>query len=233
MRMDLCIVDSRKSHIEDLKIWIEKYSLQKNCYFSAIEFTDNEAVSKIRKYAPIFQIALISLDSAEGEACGRIIYENNPECRIMYYRSEPCTLVPLLSSRPISFFLWPKGEAVFLKRFEEMCQEFIYAKIFHYETRSREYLIPKSKILYLQSDLRYVNIHVLQGENPRILSKLAEMEPLMGESFIRVHKSYLVNAKHVLYLDKKNHLVLMCNGEQIPVSDAQYEKACEKLRSVK
>lgn len=95
------------------------------------------------------------------------------------------------------------------------------------------YLLSKRNILYFQSDLRYVNICLVHGENPRILAKLSAIEELAGELFVRIHKSYLVNAKHVLWMDKKNHLVLLTNGEQLPISDAQYEKVCEKLRTAK
>ena len=95
------------------------------------------------------------------------------------------------------------------------------------------YLLPKRNILYFQSDLRYVDICTIQGDNLRILAKLSEIELLVGSVFVRIHKSYLVNLKHVLWIDKKKHLVLLTNGEQLPVSDAQYEQVCERLRVLK
>lgn len=231
--MHLAIIEKDPARMETIKDWLLDYARKQNCYFEAIEISADKPADIIGKYAGQLQIALINLDCAEGEECGYALYEENPDCRIMYYRSESCTLAPLLSSRPISFFLWPKGKEVFLQRFDEMCRDVIRTQTFHYETRSRKYLILKSNILYFQSDLRYVDIHIAKGENPRILAKLTEMEPLAGETFVRIHKSYLVNARHVLYLDKKNHHVLMSNGEQIPVSDAQYDNACEKLRNIR
>lgn len=231
--MHLAIIEKDPARMEIIKDWLLDYSRKKNCYFNAIKISVDKPADVIGKYADQLQIALISLDRATGSECGYALYEENPDCRIMYYRSEPCTLAPLLSSRPISFFLWPNGKEVFLQRFDEMCRDVIRTQTFHYETRSRKYLILKSDILYFQSDLRYVDIHVTKGENPRILAKLAEMESLAGETFVRIHKSYLVNAKHVLYLDKKNHHVLMSSGEHIPISDAQYENACERLRRIK
>lgn len=231
--MHLAIIEKDPARMETIKNWLLDYSRKENCYFNAIKISADTPADIIGKYAGQLQIALINLDCSEGKECGHVLYEENPDCRIMYYRSEPCTLTPLISSRPISFFLWPKGKEVFLQRFDAMCRDVIRTQTFHYETRSRKYLILKSNILYFQSDLRYVDIHVTKGENPRILAKLTEMEPLAGDTFVRIHKSYLVNARHVCYLDKKNHHVLMSNGEQIPVSDAQYENACEKLRSIK
>lgn len=229
----LAIFESSPEKRKLIREWLVLYSLRQNCELETL-WIGEDGLSKLEKYANRMQIALISLDSEKGEACARELYDKNPDCRIMYYRSEPCSLVPLLDTRPISFLLWAKGMDSFMDKFDAVYQDVLISQtIFRYETKSKMYLIPKRNILYFQSDLRYVNICLLQGDNPRILAKLSEVEQFAGDGFVRIHKSYLVNLKHVLWMDKKNHSIILSNGEQLPVSDAQYEKACEKLRSVK
>lgn len=222
---------SRKATIKD---WLVRYTVQQNCEMELLWFVDDDPAPKMEKHAERIQIALISLDSEKGFEIGQALYEKNPDCRILYYRSAECDLVPLLSSRPVSFYLWQNGREVFLEKLDKVYNDVLLSQTtFRYETKNKLYLLPKRNILYFQSDLRYVNIRLLHGEHPRILAKLSEIEQLAGDFFVRIHKSYLVNPRHVLWMDKKNHLVLLTNGEQLPVSDAQYEKACEKLRSVK
>lgn len=229
----LAIFESSPVKRKLIREWLVLYTLQQNCELE-INWIGEDGLSKLEKYVNRMQIALISLDSEKGEACARELYDKNPDCRIMYYRSETCSLVPLLDTRPISFLLWSKGMDSFMDKFDAVYHEVLLSQTtFRYETKSKMYLIPKRNILYFQSDLRYVNICLLQGENPRILAKLSEVEQFAGDGFVRIHKSYLVNPKYVLWMDKKNHSVILSNGEQLPVSDAQYEKACEKLRSVK
>lgn len=229
----LAIVEKNPERMEMIKCWLLDYSRKQNCYFDAIKVSIANPADIIGKYAAQLQIALINLDCDGGEDCGKALYEKNPDCRILYYRSEPCSLVPLLSSRPISFFLWPKGRNAFLERFDAVCKEVTFAQTtFRYETKSRIYLLAKRNILYFQSDLRYVDIHMQHDENPHILAKLNEIEAIAGDAFVRIHKSFLVNAKHILWLDKKNHQILLSNGEHLPISDAQYDNVCEKLRGM-
>ena len=217
-----------------IKEWLVRYTIQHNCELELLWFTDEDPSSKLETYAPRLQIALISLDTERGEAIGPALYQYHQDCRILYYRSCACDLEPLLPTRPISFWLWESGRETFLKKLDNVCREVLQAQTtFRYETRNKMYLLPKRNILYFQSDLRYVNICLLRGEHPRILAKLSQIEPLVADSFIRIHKSYLVNASHVLWIDKKSHTVLLTSGEQLPVSDAQYEQACERLRALK
>ena len=222
---------SRKATIKD---WLVRYTVQRNCEMELLWFVDGDPIPKVEKHAERIQIALIGLDYGKGFEIGQTLYEKNPDCRILYYGSAEYDLEPLLSSRPISFYLWANGREVFLEKLDKAYDDVLLTHTtFRYETKNRVYLLPKRNILYFQSDLRYVNICLRSEERPRILAKLSEIEQLAGDAFVRIHKSYLVNPKHVLWMDKKNHLVLLTNGEQLPVSDAQYEKACEKFRAVK
>lgn len=230
----LAVFETNPARRDTIKQWLVRYSIVHNCELELLWFVEKAPAERLEKYAPQIQIALIGLDGAAGADPGFALYEKNQDCRILYYRSTRCDLEPLLATRPISFYLWEDGREIFLEKLDSVYQEVLLAQTtFHYETKNKMYLLPKGNILYFQSDLRYVNICMLQGENPRILAKLSQMEPLAGDTFVRIHKSYLVNRKHVLWMDKKNHLVFLRNGEQLPVSDAQYESACEKLRPVK
>lgn len=229
----LSVIESNPERRKIIREWIVSYTVKQNCELEILWIVEDDPTAKIEKYASKMQIAMIDLDSELGADCGRVLYGKNPDCRILYYRSELCALELLLSSRPISFFLWKKGKDSFLETFDEVYKEVLFAlTTFRFETKSRMYLLAKRNILYFQSDLRYVDIHMIYGENPRILAKLTEVEPRAGDAFVRIHKSFLVNTKYILWLDKKKHMVLLSNGEQLPVSDAQYEGVCKKLHTL-
>ena len=173
----LSVFENNPERRKKIREWIVSYTVKQNCELEMLWIVDGKASSQIEKYASKMQIAMISLDVENGEDCGKVLYEKNPDCRILYYRGEPCVLLPLLSSRPISFFLWPDGKNAFLEKFDVIYKEVVFAQTtFQYETKSRMYLLAKRNILYFQSDLRYVDIHMVHGENPRILAKLNELE---------------------------------------------------------
>lgn len=216
-----------------LKQWLVRYTIQRNCELELLWFTEQDPRNKLETYAPRLQIALIALDTEAGAETGAALYGENPDCRILYYRSAPCDLEPLLCTRPVSFYLWETGRDAFLRKLEEVYMDVVLTRTtFRYETKSHMYLLPKGNILYFQSDLRYVNICLRSGENPRLPAKLSQIEALAGAPFVRIHKSYLVNARHVLWMDRKNHTVVLCNGQQLPVSDAQYDSACQAFRAM-
>ena len=227
----LAVFEPDQTRKATVKEWLVRYAVRKNCEMELLWFVEQDPVPKIERHAEAIQIALVDLDFEKGAAAGTALYEKNPDCRILYYRSSPCDLEPLLCSRPISFCLWEAGREAFLEKLDRVYTEVTLAQAtFRYETKCRMYLLPKRNILYFQSDLRYVNICLSGGESPRILAKLSQIESLAGPFFLRIHKSYLVNSGHILWMDKKNRTVLLSNGEQLPVSEAQYEKVCAALR---
>lgn len=244
----VAVLEPNAKRLQELRNLLCLFTMQRNCELDLLIFTDKNPIAKLEKYEKKIQIALISLDNEYGEEIGKYLYERNQDCRICYYREKPCEIENLLPTRPIAFYLWNtarvesfqkyheiyKVHTEFFQKFNEIYEEVLFTNTtFRYETKSRLYVIAKQNILYFRSDLRYVDVFVVHGENSRILVKLTELEPLAGDGFVRVHKSYLVNSKYVLWVDKKKHSVVLSNGEQIPVSDAQYEHVCEKLRCIK
>lgn len=147
------------------------------------------------------------------------------ECRICYYKSVPCDLKPVLVSRPAGFLLWPPKWTDFSVMMDQMIGEIERAvDFFCYATRQEIYHLPLSRIMYFQSDLKYVLVHCNKGEDIRFPAKLSEIESKLGSGFVRIHKSYIVNRLYVRKIDKKLHICQMEGGENLPISEAQYGK---------
>lgn len=221
---------------ELLREWTVEYLIRENRELNLLWFTQNVTEQKLEKYAKRISFALISLDRDAGRRAGELLYRLNPECRIAYYRWEPCALEPLLPTRPAAFFLRKddRGKEELQKILDRILEELSGAEdIFFYEGRKGMYCIPLSHIRYLQSDLKYVEIHTAFGEGLRLFSRLSPLEPQLDGRFVRIHKSYIVNSRYVETLDKGAHLVRLSGGETLPISDAWYGRALERLRELK
>lgn len=226
------VFDTNENSRTRIRQWIISYLMQASREMDMLWFTESVSVEKIAKYGSRIHFALICLDDEAGAEIGQNLYRENPACRICYYRTEPCDLVPLLSSRPISFYLWKQGEKAFTQTLDAVKNELITAKdLFQYETRRDLYLIPLRNILYVQSDLKYVVIHTVSGSEERLFAKLSQVEDKLNSRFVRVHKSFIVNSDYVTFVDKKEHTVVLASGEHIPISEAQYEHAMQKFRA--
>jgi DNA-binding LytR/AlgR family response regulator len=81
------------------------------------------------------------------------------------------------------------------------------------------------EICYLASEGNYINVVM---ENSKILTRMtfSEMESILPSSFIRIHRSYMVNKDHITKIDRQQ--VRIC-GEVLPVSE-QYAQQVMQLR---
>lgn len=85
--------------------------------------------------------------------------------------------------------------------------------------------ILKKDILYLESEAHKIWIHAVQGDRI-VYDKLDSYEQKMGNSFLRVHKSYLVNMDWIYSISSK--AILLKNGMEIPVSRSKYQQVKER-----
>ncbi len=84
--------------------------------------------------------------------------------------------------------------------------------------------IPIHEIVYVEGMSEYLRIHLSGNNKPvTVLLSMKKMEErLSGSDFMRVHKSYVVNLRHVTEINR-NRIVL--DGEkEIPVGDSYRDK---------
>lgn len=83
--------------------------------------------------------------------------------------------------------------------------------------------VPFSKVMYLEAKDKktYVNTEELTGTHKYSLQEFEYLLP--KDSFIRCHRSFIVNVNHIkaIYPDTHSTFVLsMDNGERVPVSQS-------------
>jgi two-component system LytT family response regulator len=89
-------------------------------------------------------------------------------------------------------------------------------------------------IIYCEAERTYTIFH-LEGKKPVIVSKpLLDYDSLLkNTSFLRVHKSYLINLTHVKeYQRGEGGLVIMSNDMEIEVSRRKKEQFLMKIKEV-
>lgn len=79
--------------------------------------------------------------------------------------------------------------------------------------------IPKESILYAENEARKVVLH-LKEEQISYYAKMSELEGILGDSFFRCHRGYLVNFSAVEGYDTGN--IQLKNGETILMAKQKY-----------
>lgn len=230
----VAIFDKNPENRTQLREWFLRYSMQRNTDMDRIWFYE-KTLDKVKHYAVGFNIALISLDDLDGPAIGHQLYAYNPDCIICYYAHTPQDIGSLLHSRPYDFFLWSEGSVCLPNKLDDMLHCVVNSKsVFRYETKKMIYCYPVKNLLYFQSDLKYIHIKTVVGNDTVACSKLVDMEKSLGQQelldhFVRVHKSFLVNKYLIQRISKQDHTVHLTTGEQVPISDAYYKTIIRML----
>ncbi|MEO5894001.1 MAG: response regulator [Ferruginibacter sp.] len=88
-------------------------------------------------------------------------------------------------------------------------------------------IIPVAKVQYLEAADDYVKIITAEGTFLKKKTMQYFEDSLPPQEFIRVHRSYIINAQLITRIDpheKDSHLVLLTTGARLPVSKAGYSK---------
>ncbi len=105
-------------------------------------------------------------------------------------------------------------------------KEFISVKA-DYKTQ----LVKVADIVYLESAGEYVRLHIEGSSTITTLFRLKNMETsLPAESFLRVHRSYIVNLKRIASYTKGR--IFLDNGEYIPLGENYKERFLEHFNKL-
>ena len=91
-------------------------------------------------------------------------------------------------------------------------------------------LVRIADIVYLESASEYVRLHIEGSATITTLFRLKNMETtLPQESFLRVHRSYIVNLKRISSYTKDR--IFLDNGEYIPLGENYKERFFERFNA--
>ena len=96
------------------------------------------------------------------------------------------------------------------------------------QTKQGTERIPISNILYLESNLKHTVFHMKDGNTVDYNVNLADVENQLPDiMFVRIHKSYIVNARDIAKYNSRQ--VVLGGGINLPIGRTFYASAREKL----
>lgn len=110
------------------------------------------------------------------------------------------------------------------KTLSEAIAELEQKPVYSFSYKNAIYRINPDDIVYFESDKRLIVVHT-QKRDYRFYGKLDDVERMTD--FIRIHRSYLVNPKHITVLTKTE--VSMCGGIVLSVSKSYADAAKRKF----
>ncbi|GAP44264.1 two component transcriptional regulator, LytTR family [Lentimicrobium saccharophilum] len=96
------------------------------------------------------------------------------------------------------------------------------------------FIINMDDIIHCESDGSYTAFETSDNQNILVSKNLKEYDTLLsGSGFLRVHRSHLINLKHIKRFDRHDGgNVVMSNGAQIPVSASGRERLLDLFEEI-
>ncbi len=188
-----------------------------DCFNSGEELCDE---MKIIDYDLLFLD--IELPKMNGVAVGQYIRETlkNENIQIAYISSKQEYAMDLFEMRPINFLVKPLSD----EKIESLIDKFlklnkIDAEVFKFKVGRNYYKVSLSYILYFYSSGRKINIVTINKEYEFYGSLDDIYSELKNKKFLFVHKSFLVNFKHICKYQYEQ--LTMSDNKIIPVSQSR------------
>jgi two-component system, LytTR family, response regulator len=79
--------------------------------------------------------------------------------------------------------------------------------------------IPLAEIMFLQGDINYTNFIFKHGRQHTVAHPLKYFEEiLLGQGFLRIHRSYLVNSRFIKSTNLDDLVVVLMDGRELKVA---------------
>ncbi len=204
--MEILILDDNEATRRMLRKIIEEDYAKANIhmassYQEAVWIADNN----------ILDLALLDIEIGDGHTgidVGKMVIEKSPNVELMIISSHPEWALDTFEIHPYDFHVKPIDIMAFkrsvnqvLKQIEdskntERFQENTADGRLLVKTKKEIYWIPYSRILFIEKLQKDVYIHTAD-DAVAIRQNISDIEKKLSSSFLRVHKSYIVNIDHI------------------------------------
>jgi two-component system LytT family response regulator len=90
-------------------------------------------------------------------------------------------------------------------------------------------VISKNDILFIKANGKCSEIFLTNGKTYTSYKNLKEFETVLSDILVRIHHSYLVNTKWIVYYFRETALVKLSTGHELPVSVRKKEELFKKF----
>ena len=184
--------------------------------------------------ASIIDILIMDIDlglkKLNGIDIAERIKKNNRDCQVIFVSAYNDYVMNIFEASPMFFLSKPiDAHEDVLIRAIELAMENVdnnRNERFSYQKESRVHIVPVKDIKYFESNRRIVKIFTTE-DSDTFYDTLNDIEDRIPGNFIRIHQSYLVNARYIKKLSGNE--IILYNDERLPISKPRMANVKEEL----
>jgi DNA-binding LytR/AlgR family response regulator len=195
-----------------------------NCYLSAEEMM--KAVHDAH-----FDLILMDIElngSLTGIELARRINTISPDTRIIFVSSYHKYYLDVYDARHLYFVEKDRLDEVLPRALHKCVEEMsTYSdQTVTLKTRGEIEVVQKQDILFVEKQLRIAEFNLRHGTVIPVYMNFEEvLEKVASHDFVQCHRSYIINLRHVVKLDRED--VILSEGHRLPVG-VTYRKEFQK-----
>lgn len=186
---------------------------------------------EINERIPDILIMDINLKDGNGIETVRHLQELHPNIRVIYLTGVINYATAIFETNPAYFLVKPINENHLIDAITKVSKDIEYDKSdsIVVKTNGSEIILYRRDIVYVESQGRKLVLHMSGGKKNEIYEKMDAMQDLLGASFVRSHKSFLINMKNIV--ERTNKEFYLSDGAVLPISKPNLKEAKIKFIS--
>lgn len=233
--LKIAVCDDENLFTEELKELLSGYMIEKGLVFEIDTYSSGEALVdlgiEIVQYTAVFLD--INMEKMDGIKTAEMIRKASREVFIVFVTAYVDYSLEGYQLDVVRYLL--KGNANFQSKVNE-CMDAILDKMnysvikkkFDFKEGRKE--ISLERLLYIESNMHILEFHVMEDAMKvyTMYETLNIIETRLAENdFIRIHQSYLVNAKHIKNVVRCK--AILTNGVELSIPKARYTEVKKKF----
>lgn len=234
--MDVYIYDSDYESMKSLKDMCFKFFMKENIDAEIVgSCTNHDEFNKVFHGSNLLSLFFIERYRAEG-LIHRIREANIANYIVLLLRNIGELLEDIIpSARPSGYVIKPAEKRQLELLIRGILVDYTQIEkakdVFSFKNKAREYTLPCDQILFFESRNKKIVVRTLVQEF-EFYSSLDSIEKELPNNFLRIHKSFLVNAEKIYRIDYGNMMVEFEDETYVLVSRTYKLKLQKHMASI-
>ena len=186
---------------------------------------------EMNERVPDILIMDINLKDGNGIETVKHLQKLHPKLKVIYLTGIINYATTIFETNPAYFLVKPINENNLSDAITKVSKEIEFDKSdsIVIKTNGSEIILYRREIMYVESQGRKLVLYMADGKKSEIYEKMDVIQEQLGASFIRSHKSFLINMKYIT--ERTNKEFYLSDGKVLPISKPNLKDAKIKFIS--
>lgn len=229
--LEIFVCDDDTNITEFLKFFIMKHFGDEYKVLTMNRCQELIGMIEMNEHIPDILIMDINLKDGNGIETVKRLQKSHPKLKVIYLTGIINYATTIFETNPAYFLLKPINENKLIDAITKVSGEIELDKSdsIVIKTNGSETILFRRYIMYLESRGRKLVIYLADGKKMEIYEKMDTIHEQLGGSFVRSHKSFLINMKYIT--ERTNKEFYLSDGKVLPISKPNLKEAKIKFIS--